>query len=55
MSAAKRPPDGPGRWSWLRAPEVGLAVAILAVVGFIYVIDPGPSQVLDTSYPRALR
>ncbi|CAN5625254.1 hypothetical protein BH23PLA1_BH23PLA1_15080 [soil metagenome] len=40
------------RWAWLRVPEANLAVAIVAVVGLIYVLDPGPWHTLDPSLSR---
>ncbi len=40
------------RWAWLRIPEANLAVAIVAVIGLIYVLDPGPWFALDASRSR---
>ncbi|QDV33797.1 ABC transporter permease [Tautonia plasticadhaerens] len=46
------PASGPGIGAWLRGSEAGLAVAIVAVVGLIYVVAPGPSAIFEPGAPR---
>lgn len=54
MSVEPKPssPPGPGIGAWLRGSEAGLAVAIVAVVGLIYVVAPGPSAIFEPGATR---
>ena len=45
-------PTGPGIKDWLRGSEAGLALAIVAVLGLIYVIAPGPSDIFNLGASR---
>ncbi|WP_235963572.1 ABC transporter permease [Tautonia rosea] len=46
-------PTGLRVLAWLRDSEAGLVGAILAVVGLIYVVAPGPSFLFEPGTPRA--